>query len=91
MQGTKVTKKFAFKGKSVLTILPSLSGLVFYDTKVAVMNKVLNATVQRTIDHAAPEITLDPLEIVGGMQCIYFVFTPLYLRIYLGDSVAFSL
>ncbi|KAF6729287.1 putative E3 ubiquitin-protein ligase HECTD4 [Oryzias melastigma] len=27
---------------------------------------VLNATVQRTADHAAPEITLDPLEIVGG-------------------------
>lgn len=31
------------------------------------MNKVLNVTVQRTVDHAAPEITLDPLEIVGGM------------------------
>lgn len=50
----------------------SFSGLIFYDTKVAIMNKVLNATVQRTIDHAAPEITLDPLEIVGGMKCIYF-------------------
>lgn len=49
-----------------------LSGLIFYDTKVAIMNKVLNATVQRTVDHAAPEITLDPLEIVGGMQSIYF-------------------
>ena len=48
--------------------LPSLSpsGLVYYDTKVTVMNRVLNATVQRTADHAAPEITLDPLEIVGG-------------------------
>lgn len=44
----------------------SLSGLIFYDTKVTVMNRVLNATVQRTADHAAPEITLDPLEIVGG-------------------------
>ena len=46
------------------TLLPS--GLIFYDTKVTVMNRVLNATVQRTADHAAPEITLDPLEIVGG-------------------------
>lgn len=46
-------------------IFPS-SGLIFYDTKVTVMNRVLNATVQRTADHAAPEITLDPLEIVGG-------------------------
>lgn len=44
------------------------SGLIFYDTKVTVMNRVLNATVQRTADHAAPEITLDPLEIVGGMD-----------------------
>lgn len=42
------------------------AGLIFYDTKVTVMNRVLNATVQRTADHAAPEITLDPLEIVGG-------------------------
>lgn len=46
-------------------IFPS-SGLIFYDSKVTVMNQVLNATVQRTADHAAPEITLDPLEIVGG-------------------------
>lgn len=46
------------------TFLPL--GLIFYDTKVTVMNRVLNATVQRTADHAAPEITLDPLEIVGG-------------------------
>ena len=45
---------------------PPSPGLVFYDTKVTVMNRVLNATVQRTVDHAAPEITLDPLEMVGG-------------------------
>ncbi|XP_013909607.1 PREDICTED: probable E3 ubiquitin-protein ligase HECTD4 [Thamnophis sirtalis] len=49
---------------SDLCSLPS--GLIFYDTKVTVLNRVLNATVQRTADHAAPEITLDPLEIVGG-------------------------
>lgn len=35
------------------------------------MNRVLNATVQRTADHAAPEITLDPLEIVGGMHDLF--------------------
>ncbi|MEQ2171889.1 putative E3 ubiquitin-protein ligase HTD4, partial [Goodea atripinnis] len=45
--------------------------LIFYDTKVTVMNRVLNATVQRTADHAAPEITLDPLEIVGGRLSIF--------------------
>lgn len=38
------------------------------------MNRVLNATVQRTADHAAPEITLDPLEIVGGMHPLFTFF-----------------
>ncbi|XP_061115937.1 probable E3 ubiquitin-protein ligase HECTD4 isoform X3 [Conger conger] len=51
---------------SIAALLGEAKGLVFYDTKVTVMNRVLNATVQRTADHAAPEITLDPLEIVGG-------------------------
>uniref|UniRef100_A0A6Q2ZID3 HECT domain-containing protein n=1 Tax=Esox lucius TaxID=8010 RepID=A0A6Q2ZID3_ESOLU len=51
---------------SIAALLRGAKGLVFYDTKVIVMNQVLNATVQRTADHAAPEITLDPLEIVGG-------------------------
>lgn len=54
------------------------AGFIFYDTKVTVMNRVLNATVQRTADHAAPEITLDPLEIVGGM--------PFFRGVLLGGS-----
>uniref|UniRef100_A0A3Q2KRF5 HECT domain E3 ubiquitin protein ligase 4 n=1 Tax=Equus caballus TaxID=9796 RepID=A0A3Q2KRF5_HORSE len=52
--------------RSIAALLKEAKGLIFYDTKVTVMNRVLNATVQRTADHAAPEITLDPLEIVGG-------------------------
>nr|XP_023417792.1 probable E3 ubiquitin-protein ligase HECTD4 [Cavia porcellus] len=52
--------------RSIAALLEGAKGLIFYDTKVTVMNQVLNATVQRTADHAAPEITLDPLEIVGG-------------------------
>ncbi|KAG8597816.1 hypothetical protein GDO81_002399 [Engystomops pustulosus] len=51
---------------SIAALLQQAKGLIFYDTKVTVMNRVLNATVQRTADHAAPEISLDPLEIVGG-------------------------
>ncbi|XP_026544984.1 probable E3 ubiquitin-protein ligase HECTD4 [Notechis scutatus] len=51
---------------SIAALLQEAKGLIFYDTKVTVLNRVLNATVQRTADHAAPEITLDPLEIVGG-------------------------
>lgn len=59
------------------------AGLIFYDTKVTVMNRVLNATVQRTADHAAPEITLDPLEIVGGGYSFhwftFFSFSKFYI------------
>ncbi|XP_016414650.1 probable E3 ubiquitin-protein ligase HECTD4 [Sinocyclocheilus rhinocerous] len=51
---------------SIATLLCEAKGLIFYDTKVTFMNRVLNASVQRTADHAAPEVTLDPLEIVGG-------------------------
>uniref|UniRef100_A0AAY5EB62 HECT domain-containing protein n=1 Tax=Electrophorus electricus TaxID=8005 RepID=A0AAY5EB62_ELEEL len=51
---------------SIAALLCEAKGLIFYDTKVTFMNRVLNATVQRTADHAAPEIILDPLEIVGG-------------------------
>ncbi|KAJ3603715.1 hypothetical protein NHX12_028456 [Muraenolepis orangiensis] len=51
---------------SISALLCEAKGLVYYDTKVTVMNRVLNATVQRMADHAAPEIILDPLEIVGG-------------------------
>ena len=55
----------------LINVFFNITGLVFYDTKVTVMNRVLNATVQRTADHAAPEISLDPLEIVGGKYSIY--------------------
>ncbi|XP_062874264.1 probable E3 ubiquitin-protein ligase HECTD4 isoform X2 [Trichomycterus rosablanca] len=51
---------------SIAALLSDAKGLIYYDTKVAVMNRMLNATVQRTADHAAPEITLDPLQLVGG-------------------------
>lgn len=59
---------FSLSSHQLLSL--TVTGLIFYDTKVTVMNRVLNATVQRTADHAAPEITLDPLEIVGGM-CLF--------------------
>lgn len=45
---------------------------------MTVLNRVLNATVQRTADHAAPEITLDPLEIVGGR---YFRGSPPFFSV----------
>lgn len=63
------------ESKAFLLLSSLVTGLIFYDTKVTVMNRVLNATVQRTADHAAPEITLDPLEIVGGSLSFHLFFT----------------
>ncbi|XP_035690107.1 probable E3 ubiquitin-protein ligase HECTD4, partial [Branchiostoma floridae] len=51
---------------STAALLSCARRLMFYDTKVVVMNSILNATAQRNPSQAAPEITLDPLEIVGG-------------------------
>uniref|UniRef100_T1J2Q6 HECT domain-containing protein n=1 Tax=Strigamia maritima TaxID=126957 RepID=T1J2Q6_STRMM len=51
---------------STASLLTRGCGLIFYDTKVTLMNRVLNATVQRKLDQAAPEIILDPLEMIGN-------------------------
>jgi E3 ubiquitin-protein ligase HECTD4 len=48
-------------------LLANARGLIFYDTKTLIINRILNATALRKPDQAAPEITLDPLEIVGGI------------------------
>ncbi|XP_014675681.1 PREDICTED: LOW QUALITY PROTEIN: probable E3 ubiquitin-protein ligase HECTD4 [Priapulus caudatus] len=52
--------------QSTAALLRRCSSLIFYDNKVAFMNRVLNATAQRKSDQAAPEITLDPLEVIGA-------------------------
>lgn len=56
----------AIHSHSTAALMANARGLVFYDTKVVLMNRILNATAQRKPDQAAPEITLDPLENVTG-------------------------
>ena len=51
---------------STAALLARARTLLFYDTKIKFFNAILDATAQRNLDQAAPEITLDPLEIVGG-------------------------
>lgn len=68
--------------RSTAALLSQARGLVFYDTKTVFLNRVLNATAQRKPDQAAPEITLDPLENVGGemINCILFLtITVIYI------------
>lgn len=50
---------------STAALLSMGRNLIFYDTKIALTNCILNATALRKADQAAPEIILDPLEIIG--------------------------
>ncbi|KAK6968629.1 E3 ubiquitin-protein ligase HECTD4 [Biomphalaria glabrata] len=51
--------------RSTAFVLSQLRSLVFYNTKVNFINRILNASAKRKPDQAAPEITLNPLESIG--------------------------
>ncbi|XP_038054835.1 probable E3 ubiquitin-protein ligase HECTD4 isoform X2 [Patiria miniata] len=51
---------------STAALISRARRILFYDTKIKFFNAILDATAQRNLDQAAPEITLDPLEIVGA-------------------------
>ncbi|KAH9492163.1 putative E3 ubiquitin-protein ligase HTD4 [Bulinus truncatus] len=51
--------------RSTAFVLSQLRSVIFYDTKVNFINRVLNASAKRKPDQAAPEITLNPLESIG--------------------------
>ncbi len=57
---------FVLNNRSSALLLSKARGSIFYDTKTVLLNRILNATAQRKPDQAAPEISLDPLENVGG-------------------------
>lgn len=69
--------------RSTAALLSMLRGLVFYDTKINLMNRVLNATEQRKPDQAAPEITLDPLETILSKKYIDRQYLLVFMRIYM--------
>lgn len=51
---------------STATLLREARGLLFYHTKVALLNHVLNHTAHRGADDSPPEVSLDPLEALEG-------------------------
>lgn len=55
---------------STAALLCDARGIIFGDTKVIFINRVLNSTALRKPDQAAPEIVLNPLEAV---QSWYYV------------------
>ncbi|CAG5121382.1 unnamed protein product, partial [Candidula unifasciata] len=51
--------------RSTAFVLSQLRCVIFYDSKVNFLNRILNASAKRKPDQAAPEITLNPLETIG--------------------------
>ena len=55
---------------STATLLREARGLLFYHTKVALLNHVLNHTAHRRAEDSPPEISLDPLEALEGNSIV---------------------
>lgn len=51
---------------STACLLREARGLLFYHTKVALLNHVLNQTAHRGAEDIPPEVSLDPLEALEG-------------------------
>ncbi|XP_041456057.1 probable E3 ubiquitin-protein ligase HECTD4 isoform X4 [Lytechinus variegatus] len=51
--------------ESTAALLSRTREWLFYDTKVRFFNLLLDATAQRNVDTAAPEVSLDPLQVIG--------------------------
>lgn len=60
--------------RSTAALISKLRGILYYDSKCGFLNRILNATAKRKPDQAAPEITLDPLENIGGEEGPFFDF-----------------
>ena len=61
---------------SIASLLAQSRELLFYHTKMVFFNRTLNSSAHRSPDEAPPEITLDPLEVVGSKQwtyCLWYV------------------
>ena len=56
--------------RSTGALLARARGRIFYDTKMTLVNRVINATIKRKPDQAAPEVTLDPLEHISGKSFV---------------------
>jgi E3 ubiquitin-protein ligase HECTD4 len=52
--------------RSTAAAVSHIRGLMFYDSKVNFVNRIMNATAKRKPDQAAPEVTLDPLETLSS-------------------------
>lgn len=51
---------------SIASLVAESRELLFYCTKMVFFNRTLNTSAHRSRDEAPPEITLDPLEVVGS-------------------------
>ncbi|XP_055958013.1 probable E3 ubiquitin-protein ligase HECTD4 [Patella vulgata] len=66
--------------RSTAHVISKIRNIIFYDLKNNLVNRILNATALRKPDQAAPEITLDPLETIGGEK--KYSFSTVYCQAY---------
>lgn len=52
------------------TLLQQISPILFYDTKITFLHRVINASAQRPPDQAPPEIKLNPLEVITPSESV---------------------
>ena len=62
---------------SLGSLLSNMAPLLFYDVKMSIFHSVLNAATRRSLDQAPPELKMDPLETVGGIDLHVFSFLTL--------------
>lgn len=57
------------------TLLQQISPILFYDTKITFLHRVINASAQRPPDQAPPEIKLNPLEVITTSESVVMVMS----------------
>lgn len=46
------------------SLFQKLSPILFYDAKITFLHRIINASAQRPLDQAPPEIKLNPLDVI---------------------------
>ena len=65
---------------STASLLTSAKDLLFRNTKISELNRVLDLSAQRSADDPSPEISLDPLESIEGKYIVLILKLNPYLN-----------
>ena len=65
---------------STASLLTLAKDLLFRNTKISELNRVLDLSAQRSADDPSPEISLDPLESIEGKYIVLILKLNPYLN-----------